>query len=419
VDNIGLLQPFIDGKNPVRDIADYVGLLNADKQRAEDERRARIMDALAESWPAQLAKETYRAVTLPGEVYAGRVDPMSDEAVKRSFDLAGLLTLGAGAVPAGKNEMRMGIKAYHGSPHDFDRFDMSKIGTGEGAQAYGHGLYFAGNEKVAKGYRDALSPSTIDGVPVKGMTKPLSQSDDDILRAVISMEKSTQDARWRLDRMNRLDLMEKLDEMVASGRIGKAGRMYEVNLNTTPDRLLDWDKPLSGQPQAVRDALLKAAQGAPDPKSGPAQRNRAAILAGDGSVPGDILYNNLGGFRDPADAARRFREAGVDGIKYLDAGSRPPIYGPYVNDLLSQFGSKEKALEIAKQRLANAKDSRTRIMAEEAVSVLSIPETRNYVMFDDKLVQILRKYGVATAAALPAAALAELGLTRKEAESLM
>ena len=46
------------------------------------------------------------------------------------------------------------IKAYHGSPHDFERFDLSKIGTGEGAQAYGHGLYFAENEGVAKGYRE-------------------------------------------------------------------------------------------------------------------------------------------------------------------------------------------------------------------------------------------------------------------------
>jgi hypothetical protein len=42
------------------------------------------------------------------------------------------------------------ITTYHGSPHDFDEFDMSKIGTGEGAQAYGHGLYFAENENVAK-----------------------------------------------------------------------------------------------------------------------------------------------------------------------------------------------------------------------------------------------------------------------------
>jgi len=36
-----------------------------------------------------------------------------------------------------------GITAWHGSPHKFDKFDSSKIGTGEGAQAYGHGLYLA------------------------------------------------------------------------------------------------------------------------------------------------------------------------------------------------------------------------------------------------------------------------------------
>jgi len=43
-----------------------------------------------------------------------------------------------------------GIIAYHGSPHSFDKFSMDKIGTGEGAQAYGHGLYFSDVEDVAK-----------------------------------------------------------------------------------------------------------------------------------------------------------------------------------------------------------------------------------------------------------------------------
>lgn len=52
-----------------------------------------------------------------------------------------------------------GITAYHGSPHDFDQFDISKLGTGEGNQSYGHGLYFAGNEKIAKHYRDTLTKS--------------------------------------------------------------------------------------------------------------------------------------------------------------------------------------------------------------------------------------------------------------------
>jgi hypothetical protein len=55
------------------------------------------------------------------------------------------------------------IRAYHGTPHKFDKFDMSKIGTGEGAQAYGHGLYFAENEGVARSYRDTLTQRAADG----------------------------------------------------------------------------------------------------------------------------------------------------------------------------------------------------------------------------------------------------------------
>jgi len=49
------------------------------------------------------------------------------------------------------------IFAYHGSPHDFNDFKLDKIGTGEGAQAYGHGLYFAENPATAISYREALA----------------------------------------------------------------------------------------------------------------------------------------------------------------------------------------------------------------------------------------------------------------------
>ena len=47
---------------------------------------------------------------------------------------------------------------YHGSPHMFDKFDMSKIGTGEGNQAYGYGLYMAENPGVARGYKQPQQP---------------------------------------------------------------------------------------------------------------------------------------------------------------------------------------------------------------------------------------------------------------------
>ncbi|MGP1366042.1 MAG: hypothetical protein ACTTKW_01790, partial [Schwartzia sp. (in: firmicutes)] len=46
-------------------------------------------------------------------------------------------------------------RAWHGSPHVFDYFSLDAIGTGEGAQAHGWGLYFAKNQKV--GVRCVLS----------------------------------------------------------------------------------------------------------------------------------------------------------------------------------------------------------------------------------------------------------------------
>jgi hypothetical protein len=69
-----------------------------------------------------------------------------------ALNLAGLMQTGAMPfAPSGAGTLGS-IKAFHGSPYDFKKFDMSKIGTGEGAQAYGDGLYFAENPLVAEDY---------------------------------------------------------------------------------------------------------------------------------------------------------------------------------------------------------------------------------------------------------------------------
>ncbi len=47
--------------------------------------------------------------------------------------------------------------AWHGSPHDFDKFDLGAIGSGEGNQAHGWGLYFAKDKKISKLYKEVLS----------------------------------------------------------------------------------------------------------------------------------------------------------------------------------------------------------------------------------------------------------------------
>lgn len=51
--------------------------------------------------------------------------------------------------------------AYHGTPHRFDKFTLEAIGTGEGAQAFGWGLYFAGNKDIAEWYRKKLAPIAV------------------------------------------------------------------------------------------------------------------------------------------------------------------------------------------------------------------------------------------------------------------
>lgn len=46
--------------------------------------------------------------------------------------------------------------AWHGSPHTFDTFKLNRIGSGEGAQAHGWGLYFAKGREVAEDYQKKL-----------------------------------------------------------------------------------------------------------------------------------------------------------------------------------------------------------------------------------------------------------------------
>ena len=91
--------------------------------------------------------------------------------------LLGAAPMGAGMVKSGgtvleqvatalSKRIKNPIKAYHGSPHDFDQFSLSKIGTGEGAQAYGHGLYFADQEQVARNYKP--KPIVVFNSPAHG-----------------------------------------------------------------------------------------------------------------------------------------------------------------------------------------------------------------------------------------------------------
>ena len=168
------------------------------------------------------------------------------------------------------------IKAYHGSPHDFDKFSTENIGTGEGLQNYGKGLYFAEREGTAEAYKTS------------GKTK---------------------------------------------------GHMYEVNIDASPDELVDYDLPLNKQSKAVQEVVQEYKKGY------------------ENDLP---LKERFGLPYEPTDeqvmqralsapyTIRQLKDRGIKGVKY--------------NDPQTRFSPKGK--------------------------------TNNYVMFDDKTIEIARKYGV-------------------------
>jgi hypothetical protein len=129
---------------------------------------------------------------------------------------------------------------FHGTPHKFDKFSLDAMGTGEGAQAYGWGLYFASKRSVAEWYRDELvKPKNATVRPEAGKyratyTDRAGQSRDMGLF-------NTSDEAWKA-----------IDE--------QQGAIYQVNI-PEDDVLLDWDKPLSEQPIVVQNAIREELKG--------------------------------------------------------------------------------------------------------------------------------------------------------------
>jgi len=78
---------------------------------------------------------------------------------------------------------RTGLVLYHGSPHSFKGFDMSKLGSGEGKQAFGSGLYFTNEVDIAKGYANTLgSKKNFWEALQNGNEISLSKEDFDFLK---------------------------------------------------------------------------------------------------------------------------------------------------------------------------------------------------------------------------------------------
>lgn len=248
---------------------------------------------------------------------------------------------------------RQYITAYHGSPYLFNKFDPTKIGSGEGAQSFGYGLYFAENPKVAKSYQKQLadwgSPFTYE---YKGNVYNLSEGKivDPVRHAIqltyhqgkktaqdiakIGIQDSKKGEPYALE-LGGLDYYNKM--LDAAKSINKKdikatqGALYKVDIaDETIHKMLDWDKPLLNQTPQVQKALESLGIKSDKQKLNEFDDALLNALTGNPNVSlpkepinpvGSSIYQNiLTG--SPQSKSARLQELGISGIRYLDAGSR-------------------------------------------------------------------------------------------------
>ena len=319
--------------------------------------------------------------------------------------------------------MMPSLDVYQGTPYTFPptarnplgEFDASKIGTGEGAQAYGYGIYTAEAPATAMEYQRKLSSTG----SAKNLANQYGGVDEGLAEAKRRVESYKQlIADGGGGAMSRAKSMLKISEKnvqdleaVKAGLPENTGNLYKADL---PDamipKMLDYDKPLSKQPEIMK-ALTPEAMGlklrvapeggfmayvSPDGvpiglqvKGATPENFRKKWLDriaefGDAEGGAGRVIGYLGG-NSPTSAAQvseALRQAGIPGIKYLDEGSRNLantwiVKNPKGGE--NVFSSKESAEAFLKRNPGD--------------TLISPKVTRNFVTFpgEEKNLRILER----------------------------
>jgi hypothetical protein len=195
----------------------------------------------------------------------------------------------------------MGMTVWHGSPHVFERFDLSKLGTGEGAQMYGKGMYTAQEQNVAKRFtprdskfEDALMKRYNQAEKAGDYTSMQIYEDFLTQKTPEEIAKSFKDMGFVGKDL--ATAQKAFDTAKSLYQQQTEGNLYKVDLpDTHIRRMVDWDAPIKDQPMIIRK-LAKSL---------------------------GLDMNDLGGelvFKAGKDEAGRqvMQKAGIRGIKYAD-----------------------------------------------------------------------------------------------------
>ena len=282
-----------------------------------------------------------------------------------------------------------GAITWHGSPHKWDKPDISKIGTGEGAQAYGHGFYSAKSPDVAKSY----APRDYE-------------YEDELLRQYKSAERAQDyDSMEVFESAMMYNSPEEIAESLGS-RAAEAqsvvrelysenkANLYKLDLpDEQIERMLDWDKSLNEQGRAVKEALSEFS-------SVDSEKIMQRVVSGDGSDGFSLIKGDDGRYAVVADN---------DMFKTAERGLSKDEALKWLSDKVDDYTGKNpdgsKIYRMLQERYG--KDSIGDRKASEHLNALGIPGIKyldqgsrdigegsyNYVSFDPSGIDVLERNG--------------------------
>lgn len=253
--------------------------------------------------------------------------------------------------------------AYHGTPHKFDDFSLENIGTGEGAQAHGWGLYFSKNKEIAEGYRNNLSsPSyfynnkklksdSVEFVALDSIYRikafegtTLEDATKRALAYHIDEQKKENKLASLSNKIFRSNVIKFIKKIDISKAEMKYGQLFEVDIPEN-DILLDEDKTFNEQSKNIQETLK-------------------AIL----------LDNKFSEYWDDFDSAEEFAESEITDWQQGFTG------GNIYDRLARLLGSdKDASLLLNKYGI-------------KGITYEGYEDGRCYVIFDDKAIDVIKTY---------------------------
>ncbi len=355
-------------------------------------------------------------------------------------------------------EKQPGVIAFHGSGADFDEFKLEKIGTGEGAQAYGYGLYFAEKEDIAKFYRDTIaSRDAMHGqLPIRYKGKKFAEFEDsaaaeaepDKYRMLTTLGKEihrlSYSPKLRTPENAKKQLLARLENEIAQQRnlfknesadvkdameealiaslqrdvdaleqinpadvtIEKTGKMYKVGLEPKPEDMLDYDLTIGDQSPDIKAKISKLVDNEITPDDlenfgSPRGDLKASLLSENRTVAS--FLNDFAAVRGKDNAGEELlAKYGIPGIKYFDNTSRNTAGGELIDVTQAEDGFRAKVavdnrpggLGGSGRIVTTSAPYKTRQEALDWADEETKKSGRNYVIFDDKMIKILEKYGI-------------------------